>query len=51
MAGTPEEVAAEVRTFEALGVSHLALHLGVTDPAEYVAIAERFKREVVPLLG
>ena len=51
MAGTPEEIAAEVRAFEALGVSHLVLVLNETDSARYVSIAERFQREVVPLLG
>ena len=48
--GTPDEMAAEVRAFEALEVSHLALGFGTTDPGAIVALAERFAREVAPLL-
>jgi probable F420-dependent oxidoreductase len=48
--GTPEEMAAEVRAFEALGVSHLALWLEATDPAEITNLAERFARDVAPLV-
>jgi probable F420-dependent oxidoreductase len=48
--GTPDEMAAEVRAFEALGVSHLALVFDDTDPAGLVAFAERFAREVAPLV-
>ncbi len=48
--GTPEEMAAEVRAFEALGVSHLALAFGTTHPGAIAALAERFAREVAPLL-
>ena len=48
--GTPDEMAAEVRAFEALGVAHIALAFGVTDPAEVAAQAERFAREVAPLV-
>ena len=50
MRGTPDAIAAEIRAFTALGVTHLALHLGSTDPAELVARAERFDREVRPLV-
>lgn len=50
MRGTPEEVAAEVRAFADLGVEHLALWFGETDPAALVAAAERFAREVAPLV-
>ncbi len=50
MHGSPDEIAAEVRAFAALGVEHLALSFGVTDPADVVARAERFAREVVPLI-
>jgi len=50
MRGTPDAIAAEIRAFAALGVTHLALHLGSTDPAELVARAERFDREVRPLV-
>jgi probable F420-dependent oxidoreductase len=48
--GTHEEMAAEVRAFEALGVSHLALWFRVTDPTEISALAERFARDVAPLV-
>jgi alkanesulfonate monooxygenase SsuD/methylene tetrahydromethanopterin reductase-like flavin-dependent oxidoreductase (luciferase family) len=51
MRGTPEAIAAEVRAFADLGVTHLALWFGTTDPGELVARAERFSREVVPLVG
>ena len=48
--GTPEEMAAEVRAFEALGVSHLAVWFEATDPSEVTALAERFARDVAPLV-
>ena len=48
--GTPEEMAAEVRAFEALGVVHIALSFKVTDPAGVSALAERFARDVAPLV-
>ena len=51
MQGTPEAIAAEVRAFGELGVSHLALSFATTDPDELVARAERFDREVAPLAG
>ena len=50
MRGTPEAVADEVRAFAGLGVTHLALWFGTTDPDELVARAERFAREVAPLV-
>jgi probable F420-dependent oxidoreductase len=50
MRGSPEEIAAEVRAFAALGVGHLALSFQTTDPDEVVKRAERFEREVVPLV-
>lgn len=50
MRGSPEAIAAEVRAFADLGVSHLALWFGATDPAELVARAERFSLEVAPLV-
>jgi probable F420-dependent oxidoreductase len=49
MRGTTEEIAAEVRAFAAVGVTHLALAFATTDPVEVVARAERFAKEVVPL--
>ena len=50
MRGTPEEIAAEVRTWADMGVSHLALWMGPRDPEGVVAAAERFAREVAPLV-
>jgi probable F420-dependent oxidoreductase len=50
MRGSPEAMAGEVRQFADLGVSHLALWFGTTDPGEVVARAERFAREVAPLV-
>ena len=50
MRGTPEEMAAEIRKFAAVGVTHLGLWLDATEPDEVVARAERFAREVVPLI-
>jgi len=49
MRGSPEDIAAEVRAWAALGVTHLALWFGTTDADEVVARAERFDQEVVPL--
>ena len=51
MRGTPDEIAAEVAAFAAFGATHLALHFVTTDPHEVVARAERFAREVAPLVG
>jgi probable F420-dependent oxidoreductase len=51
MRGSAEAIAAEVRAFEALGVAHLALTFGTTDPDQLVARAERFAREVGPLVA
>lgn len=48
--GTPDAMAAEVRAFAEAGVEHLALQFTPTDPDGVVAAAERFAREVVPLL-
>jgi probable F420-dependent oxidoreductase len=50
MRGAPEEMAAEVRKFADLGVTHLALWFGSTEPGEIVARAERFARDVAPLI-
>jgi len=50
MRGTPDEMAAEVRAFAAIGVEHLALAFQATDPDEVVERAERFDREVVPFV-
>jgi probable F420-dependent oxidoreductase len=49
MRGSPEEVAAEVRAFAELGVTHLALAFGQTSAEGVTVAAERFAREVAPL--
>ena len=49
MRGSADEIAAEVRAFAALGVTHLALGFATTDPTELADRAERFAREVAPL--
>jgi probable F420-dependent oxidoreductase len=48
--GTPEEMADEVRAYAALGVEHLALWFGTTDPEELQVRAERFAHDVAPLV-
>ena len=50
MRGTPDEIAAEVRTWAGLGVTHLGLWLGTTDPYELTKRAEAFARDVAPLI-
>ena len=50
MRGTVEEIATEIRAWTDVGVTHLALAFGTTDPAEVVVRAERFAREVAPLV-
>ena len=49
--GSPDEIAAEVRAFAALGVTHLALWFEAAGLRELVARAERFAREVAPLVA
>lgn len=51
MRGSPDEIAAEVRAFADLRVTHLALTFGTTDPEKLVARAERFARDVAPLVA
>jgi probable F420-dependent oxidoreductase len=48
--GTVEEMAAEIRSFAASGVDHLAVWFDATDPRELVSLMERFDREVAPLV-
>ena len=50
MRGPAEQIAAEVRAFADAGATMLVLAFGVTDPAGVVAAAERFAREVAPLV-
>lgn len=49
--GSPEAIAADMRAYAAAGVTEIALVLRETDPERYVATAERFAREVIPLVG
>jgi probable F420-dependent oxidoreductase len=51
MRGSPEQIAAEIATWTELGVTHLALWFGTTDAAEVIARAERFDREVAPIVA
>ncbi len=48
--GTPDEMAAEIKAYADLGVSHVALYFEAVDPVGVVAAAERFAREVGPLV-
>jgi alkanesulfonate monooxygenase SsuD/methylene tetrahydromethanopterin reductase-like flavin-dependent oxidoreductase (luciferase family) len=50
MSGTPEEVAAEVRAFAAIGVTHLALTFASRDPDGLAREADAFVSRVVPLV-
>jgi probable F420-dependent oxidoreductase len=47
MSGSPEQLLAEIRAFAALGVGHLALGFGETDPAALVTAIERFDTDVM----
>jgi probable F420-dependent oxidoreductase len=49
MHGTAEDVAAEIRAFAALGVSHLALAFPPRDPEGLVRAVDRFVADVLPL--
>jgi hypothetical protein len=48
--GTPEEIAAELRTFRDLGVEDAALWFIADSSDALVAAAERFAAEVAPLV-
>lgn len=48
--GGHHEMADEVRKFAELGVEHLALWFGTTDPDELAVRVERFGHEVAPLV-
>jgi probable F420-dependent oxidoreductase len=48
--GTPDQMADEIRAFAALGVEHLALWFGTTDPEELAVRMERFAHDVAPLV-
>jgi probable F420-dependent oxidoreductase len=45
--GTPEQMAAEIRSFQAVGTGHLAFDFAETDPDKCVELMERFDREVL----
>ena len=51
MRGDPAQIAAEIDKFAALGVTHLVIAFGATSPDDVVALAERFDRDVVPLVN
>jgi alkanesulfonate monooxygenase SsuD/methylene tetrahydromethanopterin reductase-like flavin-dependent oxidoreductase (luciferase family) len=46
LAGTPEQMIGTLRSFESLGVSHVAVDFAETDPARLVPLIERFDAEV-----
>jgi|RhiMetdeSRZDD1v2_1073273.scaffolds.fasta_scaffold383910_2 probable F420-dependent oxidoreductase len=48
--GTPDQMADEIRAFAALGIEHLALWFGTTDPEELAIRMERFAHDVAPLV-
>ncbi len=50
MRGSPADVAAQVRAFAELGVTHLVLAFGPTDAEGVIKAAEAFAREVAPLV-
>ena len=48
--GEHHQMADEIRAFAALGVEHLALWFGTTDPDELAVLVERFSHDVAPLV-
>lgn len=48
--GEHHQMADEIRAFAALGVEHLALWFGTTDPDELAVLVERFSHDVTPLV-
>lgn len=48
LAGTPEQMAIEIRAFRDQGVTMMAVDFLDTDPARNSALIERFEREVLP---
>jgi probable F420-dependent oxidoreductase len=46
--GSVEEIAAEIRAFSTIGVTHLALTFGTTEPDELVRRMDHFALEVAP---
>jgi probable F420-dependent oxidoreductase len=47
LAGTADQMVAEIRAFEQVGTGHMAFDFAQTDPAKAVALMERFDREVL----
>ena len=47
LAGTPEQMVGEIRSFADVGLSHIAVDFAETDPARCVALIEKFDAEVV----
>ncbi len=50
MHGSPEDVAAEIRAFQAIGVDHLAVAFAPRDADGLTRAVERFVAEVLPLV-
>ncbi len=50
MHGSPEDVAAEIRAFQAIGVDHLAVAFTPRDADGLIRAVERFVAEVLPLV-
>jgi probable F420-dependent oxidoreductase len=48
--GDHHAMADEIRAWEELGVEHLALWFGTTDPGQLAVLVERFGHEVAPLV-
>ena len=48
--GTAEEIAAEIRAYAEIGVTHLLLAFPERDPEGLDAATDRFMREVAPLV-
>jgi probable F420-dependent oxidoreductase len=51
LTGSPDQIAAGIGEFAAIGVAHVAVVVGATDPQGFVAVAERFAREVIPIVS
>jgi alkanesulfonate monooxygenase SsuD/methylene tetrahydromethanopterin reductase-like flavin-dependent oxidoreductase (luciferase family) len=49
--GSPEEIAADLRQYQALGAKNFNVNLPGTDIAQQSEAMDQFMREVVPLLA
>ena len=45
--GKPDEMAAEIGAWEAVGLDHLALYFDVTDPEGIARVVDRFASDVL----